>query len=68
MSKDFIEFYVGTNLVHRISSSHRLLRGDLVNIAKVTYKVSAVSFAIDHSADQWAASVVQTVRIVKAKL
>lgn len=66
-NKDFTELFIGDDLVHRLQSSHRLLVGDLINIAKVVYKVTAVNFALDHSGDQWATTMVQAARIVRMK-
>ena len=70
-TKDFIEFYIGQvawetgDFAHRVESSHRFMVNDLVNILKITYKVSSVSFALDHTADQWQTKTVQVVRLTK---
>lgn len=64
---DFTELYIGTKLLHRAQSSHRFLKDDLINIAKSTYIVTQVSFALDYINDAWSTEVVQTVRITKVK-
>ena len=64
---DFIELYIGTKLLHRVQSSHRFLKDDLVNIAKSTYIVTEVTFSLDYANDQWSTEVVQLVTIAKVK-
>ena len=44
-----LEFYIKTVLLQRIESSARFQKGDLISILKQTYKVTAVSYAIDYA-------------------
>lgn len=64
-NKDYTEFFIDGDIKHRLMSSHRLVAGDLVNIQKISYKVTAVSYALDQSADEWSKSLVQCVVLKK---
>ena len=65
---DIVEFYVGKDQILTVKSSHRLMPGELINISKVAYKVSQVTFAVDQPGDDpWAAKLVQAVFLVKTR-
>lgn len=49
--KDVVEYYLEQKLLVRINSSIVPLYGQWINIEGVTYRVKAVSFAIDHASD-----------------
>lgn len=51
-NRDTIEFYDEDNLVARVASSMVPRVDDRINIRKKTWRVSFVSFSLDH-ADEW---------------
>ena len=46
--KDMLEFYVGKRCICALESSHAPDRGDMVNINKITYKVTGRTYTIDY--------------------
>jgi phosphotransferase system IIB component len=55
MSHDTVEFYTDTRLLVRVNSSIVPLVGSMINIKKITYKVTSVTFAVDHADGVWPA-------------
>lgn len=52
MSKpDRVEIWVGDAILTGMESSFVPREGDLINIRKVTYRVTGVSFSVDHADD-----------------
>ena len=46
---DIVEIWLGDQVLLRINSAFAPAEGDLINIAKVTYRVIGRSFSIDHT-------------------
>lgn len=46
---DAIEFHLGPRTLLAMESSHAPDRGDLINIAKVTYRVIGRTYTVDNS-------------------
>lgn len=63
---DRIEFYVGVGLLLGMDSSMVPQVDSLINIQGVTWRVSRVTYAIDHSESPWYRQLRANVDLVRA--